>query len=44
MPTVQIVLAQLAAATWPALRNLAVLAAVFTTLSALFAACNEAPP
>ncbi len=44
MPTVQTILVQLAAATWPALRNLAVLAAVFTTLSALFAACNEAPP
>ena len=44
MPTMQTVLTQLAAATWPALRNLAVLAVVFTALSALAAACNKAPP
>ena len=42
--TFQAILAQLAAATWPALRNLAVLAVVFTVISALAAACNKAPP
>ena len=35
---------QLAAATLPALRNLAVLAVVFTLLSTLVAACNKMPP
>ncbi len=44
MLTIQTVLAQLSASTWPTLRNLAVLAAVFTAISALFAACNKAPP
>ena len=44
MPVIQAILAQLAAATWPALRNLLVLAVVFTALSALAAACNKAPP
>ena len=44
MPVLQTILAQLAAATWPALRNLAVLAVVFTVLSTLAAACNKAPP
>jgi sterol desaturase/sphingolipid hydroxylase (fatty acid hydroxylase superfamily) len=44
MPVVQTILAQLAAATWPALRNMAVLAVVFTLLTTLVAACNKTPP
>ncbi|GAC1485549.1 MAG: sterol desaturase family protein [Acetobacteraceae bacterium] len=44
MPVLQTILAQLAAATWPVLRNLLVLAVAFTALSALAAACNKAPP
>lgn len=44
MPTLQTILMPLAAATLPALRNLAVLAVVFTALSMLVAACNKTPP
>ena len=44
MPAIQMILMQLAAVTLPALRNLAVLAVVFTLLSMLVAACNKAPP
>ena len=44
MPVIQTILAPLAAATWPVLRNLLVLAVVFTLLSTLAAACNKAPP
>ena len=44
MLVIQTVLAQFAAATWPALRNLAVLAVVFTALATVAAACNKAPP
>ena len=44
MPTIQTILTQLATATWPALRNLLVLAVVFTALSTVAAACNKARP
>jgi sterol desaturase/sphingolipid hydroxylase (fatty acid hydroxylase superfamily) len=44
MPVVQMILTQLVAATLQALRNLAVLAVIFTLLATLIAACNKTLP
>jgi sterol desaturase/sphingolipid hydroxylase (fatty acid hydroxylase superfamily) len=44
MPVIQMILMQLAAVTLPALRNMAVLAVVFTMLAMLITACNKVPP
>ncbi len=44
MPAIQTILLQLAVATLPTLRNLAVLAVVFTLLAMLAVACNKTPP
>lgn len=44
IPAIQTIVLQLAAATLPALRNLAVLAVVFTLLAMFAVACNKTPP
>ena len=44
MSTIQMVLMPLAAVTFQALRNLAVLAVIFTLLAMVISACNQMPP